>query len=86
MVKVLYPGSFDPVHNGHMEICATASRMFDHVVVAAMRNPQKSSPLFSDEERIEMLTEACAHLSNVEVVQLGEIVVCILYTSTSQRD
>ena len=75
MVKVLYPGSFDPVHNGHMEICATASRMFDHVVVAAMRNPQKSSPLFSDEERIEMLTEACAHLSNVEVVQFGELVV-----------
>ena len=75
MVKVLYPGSFDPVHNGHMEICATASRMFDHVVVAAMRNPQKSSPLFSDEERIEMLTEACAQLSNVEVVQFGELVV-----------
>ena len=40
MVKVLYPGSFDPVHNGHMEICAASSRMFDHVVVAVMRNPQ----------------------------------------------
>ena len=75
MVKVLYPGSFDPVHNGHLEICTTASRMFDQVVVAAMRNPQKSSPLFSDEERIEMLTEACAHLPNVEVVQFGELVV-----------
>ncbi|MED5362159.1 MAG: pantetheine-phosphate adenylyltransferase [Actinomycetota bacterium] len=75
MVKVLYPGSFDPVHNGHIEICATASRLFDHVVVAAMRNPQKSSPLFSDEERIEMITEACSHLDNVEVVQFGELVV-----------
>ncbi|HAQ44286.1 MAG TPA: pantetheine-phosphate adenylyltransferase [Acidimicrobiaceae bacterium] len=75
MVKVLYPGSFDPVHNGHMEICAASSRMFDHVVVAAMRNPQKSSPLFDDEERISMLTEACAHLTNVEVVQFGELVV-----------
>ena len=49
MVKVLYPGSFDPVHNGHMEVCATASRLFDHVVVAVMRNPQKSSPFFTDE-------------------------------------
>ena len=75
MVKVLYPGSFDPVHNGHIEICTTASRLFDHVVVAAMRNPQKSSPLFSDEERIEMITDACSHLDNVEVVQFGELVV-----------
>ena len=75
MVKVLYPGSFDPVHNGHMEICATASRLFDRVVVAAMRNPQKSSPFFTDEERVEMLAEACQHLGNVEVVQFGELVV-----------
>ena len=75
MVKVLYPGSFDPVHNGHMEICATASRLIDHVVVAAMRNPQKSSPFFTDEERVEMLTDACEHLGNVEVVQFGELVV-----------
>ena len=75
MVKVLYPGSFDPVHNGHMEICATASRLFDHVVVAAMRNPQKSSPFFTDEERVEMLTDACELLGNVEVVQFGELVV-----------
>ena len=75
MVKVLYPGSFDPVHNGHMEVCATASRLFDHVVVAVMRNPQKSSPFFTDEERVEMLTEACQHLANVEVVQFGELVV-----------
>ena len=75
MVKVLYPGSFDPVHNGHIEICATASRLFAHVVVAAMRTPQKSSPFFTDEERVEMLTDACEHLGNVEVVQFGELVV-----------
>lgn len=58
-----------------MEVCATASRLFDHVVVAVMRNPQKSSPFFTDEERVEMLTEACQHLANVEVVQFGELVV-----------
>ncbi|HJM21362.1 MAG TPA: pantetheine-phosphate adenylyltransferase [Acidimicrobiales bacterium] len=75
MVKVLYPGSFDPVHNGHIEICTTASRLFDHVVVAAMRNPQKSDPFFTDDERFEMLTEACTHLENVEVVEFGELVV-----------
>ena len=54
-----------------MEICATASRMFDHVVVAAMKSA-KASPLFSDEERIEM--PRSAHLANVEVVQ-SELVV-----------
>tara|TARA_B100000959_G_scaffold282980_1_gene350720 strand:+ start:5068 stop:5547 length:480 start_codon:yes stop_codon:yes gene_type:complete len=75
VVKVLYPGSFDPVHNGHIEICTTASRLFDHVVVAAMRNPQKSDPFFTDDERFEMLTEACTHLENVEVVEFGELVV-----------
>ena len=52
-----------------MEICTTASRLFDHVVVAAMRNPQKSDPFFTDDERFEMLTEACTHLENVEVVE-----------------
>ena len=75
MVKVLYPGSFAPVPNGHIEICAVASKLVDHVVVAAMRNPQKSSPFFSDEERVEMLSEACAHLENIEIVQFGELVV-----------
>ena len=43
MTRVLYPGSFDPVHNGHIEIITTASELFDEVVVAAMRNPQKLS-------------------------------------------
>ena len=75
MVKVLYPGSFDPVHNGHIDVCTTTSRLFDHVVVAVMRNPQKSNPFFTDDERFEMLTEACAPLTNVEVVQFGELVV-----------
>ncbi len=44
MTKVLYPGSFDPFHNGHVEIVETAARLFDEVVVAAMRNPQKGEP------------------------------------------
>ena len=55
MVKVLYPGSFDPVHNCHIEICATASRLFDDVVVAAMRNPQKATPFFTDAEMVLMV-------------------------------
>ena len=75
MVKALYPGSFDPVHNGHIDIISTASRLFDEVVVAAMRNPSKSTPFFSDSERVAMLEASTAHLGNVSVVEFGELVI-----------
>jgi pantetheine-phosphate adenylyltransferase len=71
----LYPGSFDPVHNGHLEIVETASRLFDHVVVAAMRNPQKGEPLFDLDDRKTMLEESFAHLNNVEVTMFSSLVV-----------
>ena len=66
MTRVLYPGSFDPIHNGHLEIIATASRLFDEVIVAAMRNPQKGEPLFSLD---------VAHLPNVKVTMFASLVV-----------
>ena len=75
MTRVLYPGSFDPIHNGHLEIIATASRWFDEVVVAAMRNPQKGEPLFSLDERREMLEESVAPLGNVTVTMFASLVV-----------
>ncbi len=75
MTSVLYPGSFDPVHNGHLEIVETASRLFDHVVVAAMRNPQKGEPLFDLDDRRAMLEESFAHLDNVEVTMFSSLVV-----------
>ena len=75
MRTVLYPGSFDPIHNGHVEIIDTASRLFDHVVVAAMRNPQKGEPLFSYEDREAMIAESTAYLGNVRVVQFTSLVV-----------
>jgi pantetheine-phosphate adenylyltransferase len=72
---VLYPGTFDPIHNGHLEIIETASRLFDVVTVAAMRNPQKGEPLFSFEDRRAMIEESTSHLGNVEVVQFSSLVV-----------
>lgn len=75
MTVVLYPGSFDPVHNGHVEIVETAARLFDRVVVAAMRNPQKGEPLFSLEDRQELIQESFAHLDNVEVTLFSSLVV-----------
>jgi pantetheine-phosphate adenylyltransferase len=71
----LIPGSFDPVHNGHLEVIERASRLFDEVVVATLRNPQKSGALFALEERQEMLEESLGHLANVRIVSLTKLVV-----------
>ncbi|MDA8116664.1 MAG: pantetheine-phosphate adenylyltransferase [Actinomycetota bacterium] len=75
MTIALFPGSFDPFHNGHLEVVERASRLFDTVVVAAMRNPQKASALFSLEERKELIEAAVGHLANVEIVGLSSLVV-----------
>jgi len=71
---VLYPGSFDPVHNGHVEIVQTAAGLFDRVIVAAMRNPGKS-PFLSLEEREQVLNDTFAHLDNVSITMFSSLVV-----------
>jgi pantetheine-phosphate adenylyltransferase len=71
----LYPGSFDPFHNGHLEIVEIASKLFDHVVVAAMRNTQKGDALFTLEERSQMITDSVAHLPNIKVTSFSSLVV-----------
>ena len=75
MTVVLYPGSFDPIHTGHVEIVETAARLFDKVIVAAMRNPQKGEPLFTLDERQELIEDSLAHLDNVEVTMFSSLVV-----------
>lgn len=75
MTRVLYPGSFDPIHNGHLEIIEVAARLFDDVVVAAVRNPQKGDPFFSLAERQAMIEEAVAQHDNVRVTMFSSLVV-----------
>ncbi len=65
-MKAIYPGSFDPVTNGHMDIIERAAKVFDEVVVAVAVNLEKE-PMFSAEERVELLQKACRHLANVRV-------------------
>jgi len=73
----LFPGSFDPFHNGHLEIVERASRLFDEVVVAALRNPQKGAPLFNLAERQEMIEESLAHVRTVRIVSVETLVVTL---------
>ena len=62
----VYPGSFDPVTNGHVDLIERAARLFPRVIVAVLRNPAKAS-CFSTEMRMEMLRKVCAHLPAVRV-------------------
>ena len=73
VTRVLYPGSFDPLHKGHLDIIEVASRLFDDIVVAAVRNPQKGEPLFDLDEREAMIKESVAHLANVRVTLFASL-------------
>lgn len=64
----LYAGSFDPIHLGHIALIENASAMLDRLVVVVAANTQKRTPMFRVPERFEMVSRACSHLSNVEVV------------------
>jgi pantetheine-phosphate adenylyltransferase len=66
MRKVVYPGSFDPVTKGHIDIIKRASQVFDEVIVAVFRNPNKK-PLFTMEERVSFLNDATRNLENVVI-------------------
>lgn len=65
-MKAIYPGSFDPVTSGHMDIIERAAKVFDEVVVAVAVNLDKQ-PMFTTQERVELLKIACRHLANVTV-------------------
>lgn len=77
MRTIAYPGTFDPITNGHVDLVERASRMFDQVIVAIARS-EKKQPLFTLEERITLCKNALTHISNVEVVGFDILVVKFL--------
>jgi len=74
IVKAIYPGTFDPLTNGHLDLIARGAKIFDHLVVAILRNESKN-PLFSVTERVEMITAATKDLENVSVATFDGLLV-----------
>ncbi len=73
-MKALYPGTFDPPTNGHVDLIQRGSKLFDHLTVAILVNPVKN-PLFTLEERVEMLEEVTGALGNVSVATFDGLMV-----------
>ena len=74
MVRVLYPGSFDPVTNGHLDVLQRASRLFDEVIVAVAHHNAKQA-LFSVAQRVHLLRQSVGHLNNVRITSFEGLLV-----------
>ena len=75
MITAIYPGTYDPVTNGHVDVITRAAGIFDRVVVGVVGNPQHKEPMFSLDERVAFLREALGGTKNVEVDVFSELVV-----------
>ena len=75
MITAIYPGTYDPVTNGHIDVITRAASIFDRVVVGVVGEPRHKRPMFSLDERVRFLREALADLPDVEVDVFSELVV-----------
>ena len=75
MITAIYPGTYDPVTNGHLDVITRAAGIFDRVVVGVVGSPHHKEPMFSVDERVEFLRVALAELDNVEIDVFRELVV-----------
>ena len=74
MKKIIYPGTFDPITNGHVDITERAASLFDHVIIAVANNPKKKS-LFTVKERIDQVKDSVKYLNNVSVSSTDVLIV-----------
>jgi pantetheine-phosphate adenylyltransferase len=75
VITAIYPGTYDPVTNGHVDVIGRAAGIFDRVVVGVVGTPQHKQPMFTLDERVAFLKEALADYDNVEVDRFSELVV-----------
>lgn len=83
MIKVIYPGTFDPITKGHLDLVDRAARLFDKIVIAVAESPKKT-PLFDLSDRIRMAEEVTAHLDNVEVTGFSSLLATFLEEQNAQ--
>lgn len=74
-VKAIYPGTFDPLTNGHLDLIARGAKIVDELVVAILRNSEKGTPLFTVQERFDMISEAVKDFGNVTVATFDGLLV-----------
>lgn len=84
MTRALYPGTFDPIHNGHIDIATRASAIFDEVLLAIYDAPPKKTVLFNTAERLSLATAALAHLPNVRLTTYTGLTVACAHQHNAQ--
>ena len=82
MKRIVYPGTFDPIHNGHLDIARKAAELFDELILVVAVNEEKS-PLFNDKERVELIKESLYDVKNVKVDTFNGLVVDFVRSTES---
>ena len=82
MKRIVYPGTFDPIHNGHLDIARKAAELFDELILVVAVNQEKS-PLFNDKERVELIKESLSDVKNVKVDTFSGLVVDFVRSTES---
>jgi len=82
MKRIVYPGTFDPIHNGHLDIARKAAELFDELILVVAVNQEKS-PLFNDKERVDLIKESLLDVKNVRVDTFNGLVVDFVRSTES---
>ena len=82
MKRIVYPGTFDPIHNGHLDIARKAAELFDELILVVAVNQEKS-PLFNDKERVELIKDSLHDVKNVKVDTFNGLVVDFVRSTDS---